>query len=338
MKAQAVKKSILAAAMLAAMLPAVQSHANTVAAPTFPPSCAWPSWVCSNVNYGDAPPPTAPHIQYVNDYQNVLSCFTGNRLDVNTTPGGTVRFVCPSWPEPIVTRGCPTNEVIRVPYPRALVSLPVTLSLNVDSSWVVSSSTLGPSTQLNSYPKDAHGTPLVHGAVGYVTLSVRGRRMTVAENWFGDFGPQPRWTIHERAINGGVQTRTGMSMTHTFQTSSFGLPANGRAFDLALGLPAVAHNLPAYRIQTETPCVYETRITVEKAWPYYSASQNRWMPQYVAVSSAWSKMNLRVHGAPQSYEWWNATRTGGTYDSVQYWDNFTGETWVPVIEAQTVQQ
>ena len=129
---------LLGLAVLAAVGSAPVSGRTTQPAPqqTPPaqgggPSCAWPSWSCTGVNYGSTPPGNAPKITYIGDYQSVLSCLNNISVSQSLPGSGKVKLNCPAWPEmePATDRACPINEVLREPYPRALVTAPITFTL-----------------------------------------------------------------------------------------------------------------------------------------------------------------------------------------------------------------
>jgi hypothetical protein len=309
------------------------------------PSCQWPSWSCSGVNYGSTPPAWAPRITYITDYQSVLSCVNNITVSQALPGSGNVALDCPGWPQPVTIRECPTNEVIRMPYPRALVTVPVTFTLQDALLPKLQTAVAGPPARNATMPRTNYGVLLVHGAAGLVYLSVRGTRLQSNTNWFGQQVISPTWTFQDRSWHTSSAyppVQRHISATYQYATSSYGLPEKGRGYDYVQKLPSNNYDLPAYPVQLATPCKYEYQVIVQKSWPFWTYTNPArtagvWNEQWVNITSAWQGINMRDHGYPNTYEWWNVVRSGGVFKNVQYWDQpEPSQIWIPVLEVQSV--
>jgi hypothetical protein len=282
---------------------------------------------------------------YITDYRTVLNCLGDITVSQSLPGSGTVELDCPGWPEPTTIRECPTNQVIRMPYPRALVTVPVTFTLIDDFEPILQTAVAGPPARNATMPKTPNGVLLRHGAAGLVTLSVRGTRLQGGTNWFGQTVVSPTWTFQDRSWHSTTafpSVQKGISTTYQYATSSFGLPDKGRGFDFVNKVPANNYDLPAYPVQLATPCKYEYQLTVQKSWPFWTFSNpartaGQWNTQWVDIKTAWQNINMLDHGYPNTYEWWNVVRSGGRFKNVEYWDQpDPSQIWIPVLEVQSV--
>jgi hypothetical protein len=353
---------LLGLAVLAAVGPAPVSGRTTQPAPqqTQPaqgggPMCDWPSWSCSGVNYGSTPPANAPKITYIGDYQSVLSCLNDISVSQALPGSGKVKLNCPNWPElePEVNRACPTNEVLREPYPRALVTVPITFTLIATTTPILNFANAGPPSKNDAMPK-SNGVMLVHGAAGIVSIKVRGTRLDANTTWFNQLVISPTWTFQDRNWVDNPKYKLiqrNISATYQYEASSYGLLEKGRGYDVSIQLPANNYDLPAYPVQMATPCKFEYQLVVQKHWPYWTFNAppildangkrtnnaGKWNTQWVNVTTAWTGINMKSYGYPNTYEWWDVVRSGGKLRGIVYWDQpEPSKIWVPVLEIQTV--
>ena len=339
---------LLGLALLASVAPAPVSGHMTQPAPPAQTgaACEWPAWSCTGVDYGSTPPSWAPSMTYITDYQSVLDCVNNITVSKELPGSGKVKLNCPGWPEPQTIRECPVNEVLREPYPRALVTVPITFTL-IDNLVPKLNFATAPAPAKNStYPKTSYGVMLRHGAAGTVTIAVRGTRLEANTQWLGQKVISPTWTFQDRPWRTATEypsNQYNVTSTYQYAASSYGLPEKGRAFDNVLKLPsATDYDLPAYPVQLATPCKYEYRLIVQKSWPYWTFSNpartaGQWNTQWVNVTTAWLPINLKNYAYPNTYEWWNLVRSGGRYKTIEYWDQpDPSQIWIPVLEVQSV--
>ena len=200
----------------------------------------------------------------------------------------------------------------------------------------------------------SNGVILFHGAAGIVSLRVRGTRLDANTNWFGQRVISPTWTFQDRTWNTASAypaIQRNISATYQYEASSYGLPDKGRGYDLVAKAPANNYDLPAYPVQMATPCKFEYQLMVQKHWPYWTFNNppildgngkrtnndGRWNTQWVNVTTAWTNINMRDHGYPNTYEWWDVVRSGGRFKGIEYWDQpEPSKIWVPVLEVQSV--
>ena len=342
---------LLGLAMLASVAPGSVSGRTTQLAPLAQAgaACEWPAWSCTDVNYGSTPPSWAAKMTYITDYQSVLDCVNNITVSKDLPGSGKVKLNCPGWPQPETIRECPVNEVLRQPYPRALVTLPITFTLK-DNLVPKLNSAIASLPNKNSAKylaaTDSNGVMILHGAAGSVTLAVRGTRLVGNTQWLGQKVISPTWTFQDRPWRTATEypsNQYNITSTYQYAASSYGLPEKGRAFDHVLGLPSPSdYDLPAYPVQLATPCKYEYQLIVQKHWPYWTFSNpartaGQWNTQWVNVTTAWLPINMKNYAYPNTYEWWNLARSGGKFKTVEYWDQpDPSQIWVPVLEVQSV--
>ena len=162
-----------------------------------------------------------------------------------------------------VTSRCPVNQTVRAPYPRALVSVPLTVMLRQDE-WRPSEA--GEWSAPVSMPGlrrflDSAGNPLVPGIWRDLSLGMRARRLVPGEDWFGARAPLPRWSV------GGVVVDAASLITR-FERASYGGARLGRGFDLSAGRPAERYDLPAVQVAIETACAHWWALRYDMAAPY----------------------------------------------------------------------
>ena len=173
---------------------------------------------------------------------------------------------------------CPNNYVIRGPYPRALVNVPVNFKLLLDDQYKYSPSQAGnwtaPVSPVNidsADMKEDDGAPKLEGLFRNVKIGLRARRLEAGEPWFGYKAITPTWTFNVGANgertwnsnNAGDLQQKNVTATFTYQTSSAGLATGGRAFDSNSKQILSAYTLPAYQVQLETSCGFEWAMAWE---------------------------------------------------------------------------
>lgn len=172
---------------------------------------------------------------------------------------------------------CPINQVLRAPYPRALVNAETNFFLqpaiyNSESGYLTAPQS--PDNLIDFIDADGNPTEAGYNAAVWknFVLAVRSRRFNGGENWFAMAAARPGWNFSDRAWNNGPDPRTqeGATARYTYGTSSAGLATrNGRAYDLASRAPADAYTLPAYRVDIQTSCGHEWRgwaDLAQRAW------------------------------------------------------------------------
>lgn len=107
----------------------------------------------------------------------------------------------------------PCMTILRDPYPRGLVSTPNVFWLN------------GPWSAIGSESSRAWCTPSI-------------RNYTLQVGWQFYPAVPPTWHFDDRPWSDEPQSAEGMVVTHTYETSSWGLPANGPSLEGRLELPA----------------------------------------------------------------------------------------------------
>ncbi len=203
------------------------------------------------------------------DYLPCVPMLTANGILLQCKPSGVIQ----TWNvRAEVNTSCPINEVLRAPYPRAMV--------NVDTNFILQPKDYNSEGGINSSPQspfnlsdfiDADGNPT---AAGYdagvwkdLILIMRSKRFQGGEDWFGMTAPKPQWIFEDRAWNAGTakyaQQQEGPLASFNYQTSSAGLAtALGRAFDPYTKIPADNYTLPSYNVVMKTYCGHEWKVQV----------------------------------------------------------------------------
>ena len=179
-----------------------------------------------------------------------------------------------------VNTSCPINEVLRAPYPRAMV--------NVDNNFLLQPQVYNSEAGFSSSPQspnnlsrfiDAEGNPTEEGYDAGVwknlVLYMRSERFVGGENWFGMPVPKTQWTFEDRDWNGSTakyaRLQEGSVAVFTYQTSSSGMSSSlGRAFDPISKQPAENYTLPAYSVIVKTFCGHEWKVAVQIAERFWS--------------------------------------------------------------------
>jgi hypothetical protein len=187
-------------------------------------------------------------------------------------PATGITFVCDrddgngfdwGWNISVWTR-VPPHKVQRYPYPRWLVALPGTLQLIRDPVFSVEGGPNGPGGESGFWsasvaiPNPPRVDP-VAGDIKNYRIGVRWRMGMPGQSLFGG-GPIPDscWSFNERDwnVSGGYASAgaCGDAVAHTYETSSYGMPENGRSFNhSADGCDKVGPaTLPAYQVTVPT--------------------------------------------------------------------------------------
>ena len=176
---------------------------------------------------------------------------------------------------------CPVNEVIREPYPRALVSEPTFMGL-LPAEWSPSASGLwsDPQTVYDLTGRiDADGDPLEEGLVKNVQFGLRGQRLPKGTIWIGMTVPDVNWYFTGNSSNGSPRSQEGFTATYSYAAASYvganastGAVANkGRRFDFANRRPGTTYDLPAYPVRITTYCGFWHSIKLEQSVRYWQA-------------------------------------------------------------------
>jgi hypothetical protein len=270
---------------------------------------------------------------------------------------------------------CPINDVLRSPYPRAMVNMTTTFALQTPdpvSLAGVATGLLSPDN-VSSFVDD-QGNPTEAGYQAGIwknlRLYMRSRRFDGGETWFGQVVPQPQWTFSDRTwnVNGPfAQEQNGTQASYVYQTSSAGLSTTfGRAFDTVNKVPASTYNLPAYGVTIKTSCGHEWMVTYQIAGRVWQPSgacyqtmlypdgtteepegtsnegcdpgwvaPGQWGYEWVDKTTTWAGVDMTGVGKSTTYDVRTKSSSGGVLDDQQYWDDQTG-IWVPVVEVQSV--
>jgi len=171
---------------------------------------------------------------------------------------------------------CPNNVVLRDPYPRALVNVPVNFALQLDEQYRYGPNKAGNWTPQSSPQNidspelaEADGSPKYEGLYREMKIGLRTRRLDAGEPWFGFKAITPTWTFNngvngERVWNSNKAddlVQKNVTSTFRFQTSSAGLATGGREFDSNSKTIGNGYSLPAYQVQLETACGLEWAMT-----------------------------------------------------------------------------
>ncbi len=183
----------------------------------------------------------------------------------------------------------PCMTVLRDPYPRGLVSAPNVFWLN------------GPWSAIGSASSRAWCTPTI-------------RNYTLQVGWQFLPGVPPAWFFDERSWSEEPPYAYGMAVTHTYQTSSWGLPETGPSLEGKL-------NLPAYQVRVGTAW----QAMVRRSWEELERGDRRTFNCDAGDTECWELYAVcEVPGTDleddQCYEWrWVARDTGWVpVDLTQY--------------------
>jgi hypothetical protein len=130
---------------------------------------------------------------------------------ITITPSGEI--TCGGNFSVTASASVPCMTVLRDPYPRGLVSVPNLFWIN------------GPWSSIGSASSREWCTPTI-------------RNYTLRIGW--QFLPivPPIWQFDDRAWSDGGQSALGFAVAHIYETSSWGLPANGPSLEGRLDIPA----------------------------------------------------------------------------------------------------
>lgn len=271
-----------------------------------------------------------------------------------------------------ISTSCPVNEVLRAPYPRALVNTETSFFLQpnpYNTEQGISTPPLNPDNLVEFI--DANGNPSELGyAAGIwkqLILTMRSRRFNGGEEWFGQLATEPQWQFDDRAWNDGLKEQSGATASYTYQTSSAGLSTlGGREYDIFNKRPADSYNLPAYNVDLTTSCGHEwkgsAQIAVRSAWVRTTDCMNippefppGWMPDngstegcsnnkyalgyynyyWQTYATGWAGVNMVLTGLDSTYDLQNDSVGGGYVNGASFWESNSG-IQVPVIEVQSV--
>lgn len=317
-----------------------------------------------------AQPPATP---IVSVQQPCATPTVGNgSISINCNQGGGH-----DWAYYIAAQvSCPVNEVLREPYPRTLVTLPTRFTLLPNSDYAENWSSRGDMADPYYY-EVAHvadpvkgieiGDPVHDGEFRNIRIGVRAQRKPAFSTWIGQSVPDSLFEFQDRGWNGGHRqyptSQRGSVVAFEYETSSWGLPIGGRAFDFTQQKPAAAdYSLPAYTAQTTTYCGFEWDITWEySAGEEHSFEQCRWygLPtpsntrscgagngwaqavgtiyKWHTYELGWTPVDARLSGYPNTYVAMTGVKSGGKFKNVIYWDDGgPGGIRVPVVEVQSV--
>lgn len=130
---------------------------------------------------------------------------------ISISPGGQI--TCGGDFSVSASSRVPCMTVLRDPYPRGIVSAPNVFWLN------------GPWSAIGSGSSRAWCTPTI-------------RNYTLQVGWQFFPAVPPTWFFDDRAWSDEPVYASGMTVVHTYQTSSWGLPQNGPSLEGRLELPA----------------------------------------------------------------------------------------------------
>lgn len=212
---------------------------------------------------------------------------------ISISPGGQI--TCGGDFSVSASASVPCMTVLRDPYPRGIVSAPNVFWLN------------GPWSAIGSATSRAWCTPTI-------------RNYTLQVGWQFYAAVPPTWFFDDRAWSDEAAFASGMTVAHTYQTSSWGLPENGPSVEGRL-------ELPAYQVQTGTAWQALVRRTWEElergarrtfacgvgdteCWDLYAICENPatdpendqcydWF--WVSHDTGWIPLNLTQFGYPQPY-------------------------------------
>lgn len=185
-----------------------------------------------------------------------------------------------NWTLPVNERvGCPINETIRRPYPRALVTNENTFAL-LPNEWFPSAGGKW-SVPQNPYDLnglvDENGNPTVENIVRNVRFGLRSQRLTKGTLWLNVPVEDVKWTFTGPSSNGDPGTQYGITTTYSYAAASYTGPGappgavagKGRAYDRARRAPSNAYDLSAYPITLQTYCGFWYSIAMERSVAYW---------------------------------------------------------------------
>ncbi len=171
------------------------------------------------------------------------------------------------------------NEVLRQPYPRALVDninyfglLPNEWSPGPGGLW---------SPPQNPYPLDGKidgdGLPLMEGLVRNLEVGLRAQRLNKDDNWLGMIVPDVNWTFTSASSKGDARVQQGITATYSYAAASFvgpnvatgAVPNRGRRFDLENKVVTNAYDLPAFPVRITTYCGFWNSVRLEQSVKYW---------------------------------------------------------------------
>lgn len=282
--------------------------------------------------------------------------FTGAGIALNCS---NFQIAGNDWNELMTAQSfCPLNTVLRAPYPRAAVAIPFTMTLLSEGFGYADASRTQPHGETGSWSPEVtpagveneHGEPTGAGLVGHLRLGVRTQRLVPGTQWVHRV-PQFGWSFNDgtRVIND-----VGGTVTHQFEASSFGQPAQGRRFDFAARQPADAYDLPAYQISVASTCglswalqyrigeSYQVpRTTVQPDGTVINDFETKYRWSDVKkLGEAWNALDLAgpEYGLPTPWlpvSGPSLSRSGGVFNGQEFRDAVPG-VWIPVTEAQSV--
>ena len=223
---------------------------------------------CSTLSDSPSCDNTLPCTPNITSDGVVLSCPSQNGLDTSN--------LHVQYPE---LSTCPTNVVLRSPFPRAMVNVPINFFLqplqpnNYDDINGHSTSPVSPKNLLTDQLVNATtGLPTEKGYAAGVwqnlVLTLRSHRFTGGESWFNETVPQPKYTFSDQPWNTPAlpSVQTGITATYIYKTSSYGLNTTfGREFDMVNKQVTHVYDLPAYEVQSTTYCGHDWKASVQLA-------------------------------------------------------------------------
>jgi len=194
--------------------------------------------------------------------------------------GGVIVQPCPRWPgwDLRVEVWIPPADVLRNPWPRSLVGLPTQFwfrggaDVEAFSTNVALPCTVDYGATYVIADNNLPSCPAPVGEAGEGTrvnyqLGVAWRRWKATTGPIFGFQPaqEVEWHIPDRAWNGGTRYAAGYYVAHTFETSSWGLEANGPAWNSTC---------------QDRDCSCNERVAGWSAEAYQVGVTTWWYPQY----------------------------------------------------------
>jgi choice-of-anchor A domain-containing protein len=308
-----------------------------------------------------APPPALPTCAYSVQVVPGPDVVRGNPI--------TAGIGCPVLEQVFAT---PKNVVLREPFPRSLVAEDTRFVLEPAPSpnylWSAPRSPTTTAMYIN-----ALGLPTRSGVTRNYQIGTMLRRLNGGTVWPAVGAPRAdtvistTWRFQDRNWNNNrphpqLQLGDTPRWFH-YQTSSFGLPERGRAFDFSTNRPSNALNLPSYDLEVVTPWGYQYNMrwqesqrtncsaanmidavtpragyTIDGCPPGQAALPTepfQWVDR--SLASVPINLNLRDYpGFSMSYRQLNRVEGCGEFAGVRYCDPEGDRVFVPVIEVQTI--
>lgn len=271
---------------------------------------------------------------------------------------------------------CPINEVLREPYPRTLVTLSTRFTLLPNQQYNEAWSPRGDMSDPYFYEvvpvadpdKGIEvGDPKHDGEFRNIHIGVRAQRKPAFSAWIGQTVPDSLFEFQDRDWNGGHRqydtSQRGSVVAFEYETSSWGLPTGGRAFDFTQQRPADNdYSLPAYTANVTSYCGFEWNIT----WEYSAGEEhtfescrfyglpipsntrscgagNGWAQAVGTIYKwhnyelGWTPVDARLSGYANTYVPMQGVKSGGKFKGQTYWDTGgPGGIRIPVVEVQSV--